>query len=104
MSNKVYDILKAIALTLPLVITFITAVMKIWNIPYAVEIGLTLNALNALIAGIVKIANDNYIKDQEQIKQDEMEEFPVEYEDNFLNEQEKKEQYFVEEQEMEDEL
>lgn len=78
MSNKLYDILKAIALTLPLVITFITAVMKIWNIPYAVEIGLTLNALNALIAGIVKIANNMYCKNQEQLKQDEMEEEDIE--------------------------
>lgn len=78
MSNKLYDILKAIALTLPLIITFITAVMKIWNIPYAVEIGLTLNALNALIAGIVKIANNLYCKNQEQLKQDEMEEEDIE--------------------------
>lgn len=66
MSNKLYDTLKRIALTLPLVITFITAIMKIWNIPYAVEIGLSLNALNALIAGIVKIANDNFNKEQVQ--------------------------------------
>lgn len=66
MSNKLYDTLKRIALTLPLVITFITAIMKIWNIPYAVEIGLTLNALNALIAGVVKIANDNFYKEQVQ--------------------------------------
>lgn len=81
MSNKVYDILKAIALTLPLVITFITAIMKIWNIPYAVEIGLTLNALNALIAGIVKIANNMYCKNQEQLKQDEMEDEDIEIEE-----------------------
>ena len=60
MSNKVYDRLKTIALTLPLIITFISAIMKIWNIPYATEVGLTLNALNALVAGIVKIANDRY--------------------------------------------
>ena len=66
MSNKLYDTLKRIALTLPLVITFITAIMKIWNIPYAVEIGLSLNALNALIAGVVKIANDNFYKEQVQ--------------------------------------
>lgn len=78
MSNKLYDILKAIALTLPLVITFISAIMKIWNIPYAVEIGLTLNALNALIAGIVKIANNMYCKNQEQLKQDEMEDEDIE--------------------------
>lgn len=78
MSNKLYDILKAIALTLPLVITFITAIMKIWNMPYAVEIGLSLNALNALIAGIVKVANDNYNNKQAQLKQDEMEDEEIE--------------------------
>lgn len=81
MSNKVYDILKWIALTLPLVITFITAIMKIWNMPYAVEIGLSLNALNALIAGIVKVANDNYNNKQAQLKQDEMEEEDIEIEE-----------------------
>ena len=64
MSNKVYDILKNIALIFPLVITFIIAVMKIWNIPYAVEIGLTLSALNTLIAGIVKISNTMYLKNK----------------------------------------
>lgn len=81
MSNKLYDILKAIALTLPLVITFITAIMKIWNMPYAVEIGLSLNALNALIAGIVKVANDNYNNKQAQLKQDEMEDEKIEIEE-----------------------
>ena len=64
MSNKAYDILKKIALILPLVNTFIMAIMKIWNIPYAVEVGLTLGALNTLIAGIVQIANKNYIKNK----------------------------------------
>lgn len=78
MSNKLYDTLKAIALTLPLLITFITAIMKIWNMPYAVEIGLSLNALNALIAGIVKVANDNYNNKQAQLKQDEMEDEEIE--------------------------
>lgn len=78
MSNKLYDILKAIALTLPLLITFITAIMKIWNMPYAVEIGLSLNALNALIAGIVKVANDNYNNKQAQLKQDVMEDEEIE--------------------------
>ena len=62
MSNKTYDIFKKIALYLPLVITFVMAIMKIWNIPYAVEIGLTLNAVNALIAGIVDISNTMYKK------------------------------------------
>lgn len=62
MSNKTYDILKAIALTLPIISTFIIAVMKIWGIPYSTEIALTLTALNTLFAEIVKLANKNYKK------------------------------------------
>lgn len=62
MSNKTYDILKKIALYLPLVITFVMAIMKIWNIPYAVEIGLTLTAINTLVAGIVEVSNTMYKK------------------------------------------
>ena len=62
MSNKTYDILKAIALTLPIISTFIIAVMKIWGIPYSTEIALTLTALNALFAELVKVANKNYKK------------------------------------------
>lgn len=78
MSNKLFDSLKWIALTLPLVITFVAAIMKIWNVPYAVEIGLSLNALNAFIAELVKVANGNYYKKQEQLRQDEMEDENIE--------------------------
>lgn len=60
MSNKTYDILKAIALTLPIISTFIIAVMKIWGIPYTTEIALTLTAINTLFAELVKLANKNY--------------------------------------------
>lgn len=62
MSNKTYDILKAIALTLPIISTFIIAVMKIWGIPYSTEIALTLTAINTLFAELVKLANKNYKK------------------------------------------
>lgn len=62
MTNKTYDILKAIALTLPIISTFIIAVMKIWGIPYSTEVALTLTALNTLFAEIVKLANKNYKK------------------------------------------
>lgn len=60
MNNKTYDLLKDIALILPFVITFIVAILKIWNIPYATQIELSLLALNTLVAGIVKIANKKY--------------------------------------------
>lgn len=69
MSNKTYDMLKAIALVFPLVITFILAIMQIWNIPYAEQIGLTLTAANALLAGIVKVANKLYIKNKKENKE-----------------------------------
>lgn len=62
MSNKTYDLLKDIALILPFVITFIVAILKIWNIPYATQIELSLLALNTLVASIVKIANKKYKK------------------------------------------
>lgn len=60
MSNKTYDTLKNIALLLPLFSTFIMAIFKIWNIPYATEVGLTLTAINTLVAGIVQVANKIY--------------------------------------------
>ena len=60
MSNKTYDLLKDIALILPFVITFIVAILKIWNIPYATQIELSLLALNTLVPSIVKIANKIY--------------------------------------------
>lgn len=63
MSNKTYDLLKNIALIFPLITTLVITIMKIWNIPYAVEVGLTLAAINTFIASIVKIANDNYKKE-----------------------------------------
>ncbi len=62
MNNKTYDILKAIALFLPLVNTFVAAIIKIWNIPYGVEICGSLTAFNTLFAGIVAVASKNYKK------------------------------------------
>lgn len=61
MSNKAYDILKDIALIFPLVITLVGAIMKIWNIPYTIEVCATLTAINAFIGGLVAIANKLYI-------------------------------------------
>lgn len=62
MSNKTYDILKKIALYLPIFITFVITIMKIWNIPYIVEVSGTLTAINALVAGIVEVSNAMYKK------------------------------------------
>ena len=62
MSNKTYDLLKNIALILPVIITFIVAIFQIWNIPYKTEVELTLLALESAVASIVKIQNKIYNK------------------------------------------
>ena len=62
MSNKLYDVLKAIALFTPAIITFVAAIVEIWNIPYGAGICATLSAFNTLVAAIVVIANKNYKK------------------------------------------
>lgn len=68
MSNKMYDILKDIALIFPLVITLVGAIMKIWGIPYTAEVCATLTAINAFIAGLVAIANKLYILKNKKAK------------------------------------
>lgn len=61
-NNKIYDILKTIALIMPLFIVFYKAVGEIWKIPYTEQITMTLLATNAFIGGLVKIASDKYNK------------------------------------------
>jgi len=68
MKNETYDILKDIALISPIVITFIVAIMKIWNIPYQTQVELTLLAFETLIASVVKIANKLYLKNKKKGK------------------------------------
>lgn len=68
LQDKTYDLLKNIALILPVIITFIVAIMKIWNIPYQTQVELTLLAFEALIAGIVKVANKLYLKNKKKGK------------------------------------
>jgi len=61
MSNKVYDVLKYIALiVLPALGTFYFAIAKIWGFPYASEIVGTISAVDALLGALLKISTDNY--------------------------------------------
>lgn len=59
-NEKNYDLLKSIALLLPLFIVLYEAIGKIWNIPYTEQITLTLTAINAFIGGVVKLSNVKY--------------------------------------------
>lgn len=60
MSNKVYDIIKTIALIATPTITFIAAVISIWNIPHGAEITATLAALDTFLGALVVVLKVNY--------------------------------------------
>ena len=61
MSNRLYDIMKYIALiVLPALGTFYFAIAKIWGFPYASEIVGTISAVDALLGALLKISTDNY--------------------------------------------
>ena len=63
MSNKVYDVLKEIALTiLPALAVFYTACSKIWGFPYGAEIPATIMAADALLGACLHISTSEYRK------------------------------------------
>lgn len=65
MTNKTYDTLKTIALMVAPSVTFISAVLTIWHVPFTKEITGTLAAFDVLIGAYVAIANKHY-KDQKK--------------------------------------
>jgi len=66
MSNKVYDVLKYIALiVLPAVATFYSGLSKIWTLPFPVEIPGTIMLVDALLGALLQISTNNYNKEQE---------------------------------------
>ena len=63
MSDKVYDVLKYIALILlPALGTLYFALAKIWGFPYAAEVVGTISAIDAFLGALLKISTDNYNK------------------------------------------
>lgn len=66
MSNKVYDILKDIALyVLPALATLILALGNIWGIPYAEAIAATITAIDTFLGAILKKSSNVYHKNEE---------------------------------------
>lgn len=64
MNNKVYDVLKYIALiALPAIATFYAGLSKIWSLPYPVEIPGTIMLVDTLLGTLLKISSDNYNKE-----------------------------------------
>ena len=66
MSNKVYDVLKYIALiVLPALGTLYFALAKIWGFPYAAEVVGTISAVDAFLGAILGISTAQYNKANE---------------------------------------
>lgn len=65
MSNKVYDILKEIALVwLPAIGTLYFALAGIWGFPYAEQIVGTITAIDTFLGTVLHISNKLYKEDK----------------------------------------
>lgn len=63
MNNKVYDILKWIALVvLPAVATLYFALSGIWGFPYGEQVVGTITAIDTFLGALLGISNINYYK------------------------------------------
>jgi phosphatidylserine synthase len=63
LSNKVYDILKWVAIiVMPALATLVKVVFTIWNLPYGTEITTTITAIATFIGALLMISNANYQK------------------------------------------
>ena len=56
--NKLYDVLKWVALiALPALSVFYATLAHIWNLPYATQIPLTIDAIDVLIGTLIGISH-----------------------------------------------
>lgn len=63
LKNKVYDILKWIALVvLPAIATLYFALAGIWHLPYGEEVVGTITAIDTFLGAILQISTNNYYK------------------------------------------
>lgn len=63
MNNKIYDILKWIAMVvLPALGTLYFALAGIWNFPYGEEVVGTITAIDAFLGALLGISTANYKK------------------------------------------
>ena len=63
MSNKVYDVLKWIALiALPALATLIQTIFSIWGIPYEEPISYTIVALDTFLGILLGVSTSSYKK------------------------------------------
>ena len=67
LSNENYDRLCIIVKCIAPILTFISAVLAIWHVPYTAQITATLAALNTCLGGIVTVLKAVYDKNLENI-------------------------------------
>ena len=66
MSNKVYDILKAIAqIFLPGIGTLYFALASIWNLPFGEEVVGTITAIDTFLGALLGVSTATYNKEKE---------------------------------------
>lgn len=69
MSNRMYDILKAVALViLPALATLWLTVAQIWGLPYGEPIAGTITAIDVFLGAVLGISSNNYYKMKEEKK------------------------------------
>lgn len=77
--NKTYDVLKEIALRVLPAIAFITlSICDIWNIPYGVQIGQTLAAIETGLGILLGISSYKYNKIAAEFENEENKSHEVE--------------------------
>ena len=63
MNDKVYDILKWVAIiVLPALSTLVAGVFPIWGLPYGQEIAQTITAIATFLGAVLMISNVKYLK------------------------------------------
>lgn len=64
LDNKVYDILKWVALVvLPAIATLYTALAGVWGLPFAEEIPATITAIDLFIGALLGVSTAQYNKE-----------------------------------------
>ena len=80
--DKTYDLVKTIALILPIFIGVYKAIGEIWGIPFTNEIVSTLLAINGGLGALVKYSNVKYNNTELINEYDQIEENSLEIETN----------------------
>lgn len=76
--NKVYDVLKVVALIIVPVTILISSLGDIWGLPYQVQIVKTLGAIEVFLGSLLEISSANYRKSNYLIPQPKIDESEAE--------------------------